>query len=111
MNMAHSIFLCVIVFGVGLTYCSGQDKGTERCICSGNPMKSVRPNRLLTTKTFPASAFCTKIEIVVTLKTGKKLCLDPHGRQGKRILSKKRPLTRGKARKGKRGQKKRRNFG
>ncbi|KAG5841125.1 hypothetical protein ANANG_G00196270 [Anguilla anguilla] len=86
---------------------SGQIQGTERCICTGNPREHVYLKRVKTIETFPASTFCSKIEILVTLKkTGKKLCLDPLGRQGKMFLNHKRTQPQVKNPKGKRGKKK-----
>ncbi|KAJ8380501.1 hypothetical protein SKAU_G00012790 [Synaphobranchus kaupii] len=108
MNTATLIYLCVVV--VGVTHCAGPIKGTERCICTGTPMKRVHLKRMLTIETFSASPFCSKIEILATVKkTGKKLCLDPRGKQGKRFLNNKRTLTQMKNPKKKRGKKKRRN--
>ncbi|KAG7481353.1 hypothetical protein MATL_G00065790 [Megalops atlanticus] len=111
MNRTTLSFLGITVFGlVIVTHCAGlRNGGTERCICKGNPLKSMRPKRMQNIEVFPASASCAKIEIIVTRrKTGRKVCLDPKGEQGERILRNKRKLKPANKSKLKRGKRQRR---
>ncbi|KAJ8285330.1 hypothetical protein GJAV_G00025610 [Gymnothorax javanicus] len=110
MSSATLTFLCVVVFAAGVIHSAGRVLGTERCLCGGETVKRVRPEHMLSIRTYPASIYCSKLEIVVTLKQiGKKLCLDPRGKQGKMILKPKRAWGQKKNLKRKRGKKKRRN--
>ncbi|KAJ8398114.1 hypothetical protein AAFF_G00431910 [Aldrovandia affinis] len=109
MNAAALIFLCVIVFGVGVTHCAGQMKGTERCICTGKPLKRMNLRRMQTIEVFAVSPWCSQIEIIATeKKTTQKRCLDSLGKQGRSFLYNNRQKKQIKYPKRKRGKKQRR---
>ncbi|KAL0965205.1 hypothetical protein UPYG_G00278170 [Umbra pygmaea] len=86
MKTATAIFLCVTVFGVGLTHSPGG--ASKRCLCKGKPIQSVRNRLVNQIEVYFKSAFCEKIEIIAIMKNGKKNCLSPDSKQGKIILKK-----------------------
>ncbi|XDV20378.1 hypothetical protein PO909_025717 [Leuciscus waleckii] len=68
---------------------------SQRCLCRGRLLKSVKPEYIHAVALFRPSASCSKTEIVLTL-TGKgkgkgkedrlKVCLHPYEKQGRRLL-------------------------
>ncbi|XP_074084574.1 C-X-C motif chemokine 11 [Macrotis lagotis] len=58
----------------------------SRCLCRGSTMNSVNPKYIKNVLLFLPSGNCDKKEIIITLKGGTKMCLNPISRQGKLIL-------------------------
>ncbi|XP_062873610.1 C-X-C motif chemokine 9-like isoform X2 [Trichomycterus rosablanca] len=59
----------------------------ERCLCQ-KTQQELRQHAVMTkANIFHPSPSCSKTEIVVTLKKGWKVCLDPYAKQGQMILS------------------------
>ncbi|XP_060739415.1 growth-regulated alpha protein-like [Tachysurus vachellii] len=89
MNAATLSLVFFIFFGVTAELCEGRIGGvTERCLCSKTTLqKRVKPALVQWINIFPPSASCSHTDIIITLKAGRKLCLDPNGKQGMGILS------------------------
>ncbi|XP_072520940.1 chemokine (C-X-C motif) ligand 20 [Salminus brasiliensis] len=103
---AMTAILFLVIFGMTATLCAGRVGGQgERCLCKGRLLKRVRPKVVETFQPFYPSASCSKTEILIKLKIGKHVCLDPNGKQGKRMLQGK-IGKRSKAQGGKRQKKK-----
>ncbi|XP_013983422.1 C-X-C motif chemokine 10 isoform X1 [Salmo salar] len=88
MRTATLILLCVTVFGAGFAQFPGGR--SEKCLCRGKLIQSVRIKRIQKLEVYPNSVFCAKTEIIATMKNGKKKCLNPEGKLGKRFLMRKR---------------------
>uniref|UniRef100_A0A8C8H9I9 Chemokine interleukin-8-like domain-containing protein n=1 Tax=Oncorhynchus tshawytscha TaxID=74940 RepID=A0A8C8H9I9_ONCTS len=87
MRTATLILFCATVFGAGLAHSPGG--GSEKCQCRGNLMQSVRIKHIQKLQGYPKTVFCGKTELIVTMRNGKTKCLNPDGKQGKKLLSKK----------------------
>ncbi|XP_047674677.1 chemokine (C-X-C motif) ligand 20 [Tachysurus fulvidraco] len=89
MNAATLSLVFFIFFGVTAELCEGRIGGaTERCLCPKTALqKRIKPALLQWVNILPPSASCSHTDIIITLKTGRKLCLDPNGKQGMGILS------------------------
>ncbi|XP_053892700.1 C-X-C motif chemokine 10-like [Malaclemys terrapin pileata] len=58
-----------------------------RCSCLRITNKIVfSPNQLKTIEILPASASCENVEIIVNLKSGRQICLDPNASQIRNIF-------------------------
>ncbi|KAL4623268.1 permeability factor 2 [Arapaima gigas] len=84
------ILLLVIISAVEVAQSSVPTRSrSETCLCSGKPLKIIKATRIQAVTIFAKSVLCLRVEILVTdRKTGKKLCLDPNAKQGKKILQK-----------------------
>ncbi|XP_031425830.1 C-X-C motif chemokine 11-1-like [Clupea harengus] len=60
---------------------------SQRCLCKGKPINAVRCTNIDMVLWLPASPSCDNTETVVKLKTGRRVCLNPASRQGKKIRS------------------------
>ncbi|MCJ8746958.1 hypothetical protein PDJAM_G00147840 [Pangasius djambal] len=89
MNAATLSLVFLIIFGVTVMFCEGRIGGaTERCLCQEtNLQKRVKPVFVEKFEVFSPSASCSYTDIIITLKNGRKFCLDPNGKQGQWILS------------------------
>ncbi|XP_060764077.1 C-X-C motif chemokine 3-like [Neoarius graeffei] len=89
MNAATLSLVFLIIFGVTAMVCDGRiGRETERCLCQKTKLqKRVKHALVATLEVFPPSASCSYTDIIITLKKGRRFCLDPNGKQGRRILS------------------------
>ncbi|XP_066510885.1 C-X-C motif chemokine 9-like [Hoplias malabaricus] len=79
--------LFLVIFMMTTTLCAGRIGGqSERCLCGGKLQKRVKFQNVKEINSFSPSALCPRTELLITLKTGNKTCLDPDGKQGKKIL-------------------------
>ncbi|XP_058230348.1 C-X-C motif chemokine 2-like [Hemibagrus wyckioides] len=103
MNTSALSLVFFIFFGVTAELCGGLIGGpTDRCLCQKtNLQKRVNPAFVQTINIFPPSASCFYTDVIITLKSGRKFCLDPNGKQGMGILSGQRLKEKSKAQKGK----------
>ncbi|XP_051971445.1 chemokine (C-X-C motif) ligand 20 [Xyrauchen texanus] len=104
MNLVFLTLLCALVFGVSLTNCAAHVGGsTERCLCHGTMLKSVKPGSIRRFRLFPPSASCSQTEILLlnVKQKGKGkgkgkgngkgkgkgwVCLDPSKKQGQMLI-------------------------
>ncbi|XP_060764075.1 C-X-C motif chemokine 11-1-like [Neoarius graeffei] len=94
--------LSLIIFALTAVLCEGRVDGkAERCLCQKKAQERVRPALLKTFEIYPPSASCPDTEIVLILKQGMKVCLDPKGNQGQKILSGQKPMKKAKGWRGK----------
>uniref|UniRef100_A0A3Q1C2N2 Chemokine interleukin-8-like domain-containing protein n=1 Tax=Amphiprion ocellaris TaxID=80972 RepID=A0A3Q1C2N2_AMPOC len=71
-----TLLACVAICSTSaLKYC--------RCV---NTLKRVNPSLIAGVKEHGPRPYCRKQEVIVTLKTGKSLCLDPEEEFTKRLL-------------------------
>ncbi|XP_071219154.1 permeability factor 2-like [Salvelinus alpinus] len=105
MKTATFILLCVTVFGAGLAHSPGGR--SEKCLCRGKLLQSVMIKRIQKLEVYPNSVFCAKTEMIATMKNGKKKCLNPEAKLGKRFLMRKREQQK---RKGGLGRKNKNNY-
>ncbi|KAF7687459.1 C-X-C motif chemokine 9-like [Silurus meridionalis] len=89
MNAAIFPLVFLIIFGATVMFCDGRIGGpSERCLCQKtNLQKRVKLQLVETVQVFNPSASCSYTEMIITLRNGRKFCLDLIGRQGRRILS------------------------
>ncbi|KAI4871441.1 hypothetical protein NFI96_013069 [Prochilodus magdalenae] len=86
--------LFLFIFGLSALLCAGRVGGQgERCLCRQKIRKHVKPQNVKAIEVFTPSPSCSKTEILITMKKGKKVCLDPKGKQGKNILQGKKGMT------------------
>uniref|UniRef100_A0A674KFS9 Chemokine interleukin-8-like domain-containing protein n=1 Tax=Terrapene triunguis TaxID=2587831 RepID=A0A674KFS9_9SAUR len=87
-RMVYKLIVALAV--VALTYFSVFAELTMnggRCSCLRTTDKIVfGPNQLKTIEILPASASCENVEIIVNLKSGRQICLDPNASQIRNIF-------------------------
>ncbi|XP_074084554.1 growth-regulated alpha protein-like [Macrotis lagotis] len=67
---------------------SGAPVNSElRCQCV-NTVQGVSPKTIASLKVIPAGASCANLEVIVTLKKGNRLCLNPEAPGVKKIVEK-----------------------
>ncbi|KAL6465574.1 hypothetical protein MHYP_G00257070 [Metynnis hypsauchen] len=87
MKTTTVILLFLVIFGMTATLCAGRIGGQgERCLCRGKIQKRVRFQNINMIEPFSPTASCSKTEILISLKSGRRVCLDPNAKQGKKIL-------------------------
>ncbi|KAM9447166.1 C-X-C motif chemokine 11-1-like isoform 1-T1 [Clarias gariepinus] len=89
--------LSLVIFALTAMLCEGRvEEKAERCFCKTKAKERVRPALVKMFEIFPPSASCLNTEIILSLKHGMKVCLDPKGKQGQKFLSgqkqKKKPI-------------------
>ncbi|XP_039613991.1 interleukin-8-like [Polypterus senegalus] len=76
----------VAVFFLALTVLS---EGIElRCQCIKKESRFIHPRRLLNVELFPSGPHCKDAEVIASLKTGEKICLEPTAPWVKLIIKK-----------------------
>ncbi|XP_028660618.1 interleukin-8-like isoform X1 [Erpetoichthys calabaricus] len=76
----------VAVFLLALTVLS---EGFElRCQCIKKESRFFHPKRLLNVELFPSGPHCKDAEVIASLKTGEKICLEPTAPWVKLIIKK-----------------------
>ncbi|KAF5905594.1 C-X-C motif chemokine 10-like, partial [Clarias magur] len=88
MKAANLTLLLLIICGATVMFSEGRIGGTtERCLCQGAKLqKRVKPALVDKLEIFFPSASCSFTDIIITLKNGRKFCLDPNKKQGKAFL-------------------------
>ncbi|KAB5528581.1 hypothetical protein PHYPO_G00141870 [Pangasianodon hypophthalmus] len=86
--MSRSVLLLLLLLGCWM--CASfstafRMERSERCLCK--KLYRVRPINIMKWTLYPPSASCRAYEIVVSLKTGRKLCLHPGSKPWKLIMS------------------------
>ncbi|XP_066576454.1 interleukin-8 [Amia ocellicauda] len=57
---------------------SGKSLGTElRCQCIKTESRFIPPKMIGNVELFPSGPHCKDVEVIATLKTGQKICLNP----------------------------------
>ncbi|XP_062333484.1 C-X-C motif chemokine 11-like [Osmerus eperlanus] len=89
MRASTLLFLWIAVCGLVQAQSSGSiGGGSEKCLCKGKLRNAVGHKQIKSGPVVhPKNIFCMKIEIIITLKTGKQKCLDPNGMQGRNIIN------------------------
>ncbi|XP_043557881.1 interleukin-8-like [Chiloscyllium plagiosum] len=59
----------------------------SRCKCAKVISNFIHPRRFQDVNIFYQGSFCRKVEIIITLKGGKKVCVDPTTPWIKRVIS------------------------
>ncbi|XP_067871849.1 interleukin-8-like [Heterodontus francisci] len=60
---------------------------SSRCKCVKVISKFIHPKNYQNVNVFPQGSYCRKVEIVITLKHGKKVCVNPKVRWVKNAVS------------------------
>ncbi|XP_030609403.1 C-X-C motif chemokine 10-like [Archocentrus centrarchus] len=81
--MKTSLAIQCIVLLACMAFCSSQI--TSKCWCL-TISKSVNPSLITGVQEFGPRSYCSKREVVVTLKDGTKRCLDPEAKFTKAVL-------------------------
>ncbi|XP_053466395.1 C-X-C motif chemokine 11-1 [Ictalurus furcatus] len=106
MKAATLTVLPLIVFALTAILCEGWGEGkAERCFCQKKALEKVRPALVKKFEIFPPSASCSNTEIILSLKQGMKVCLDPEGNQGQKVLIGQKLKIKSKERRGKKQKK------
>ncbi|XP_030048363.1 C-X-C motif chemokine 10 [Microcaecilia unicolor] len=62
--------------------------GKGRCLCIRNGSNFVKQKSIAKIELLPKSSSCEHTEIIITMKqSGKKRCLNPYSKMGKKILA------------------------
>ncbi|KAM8939392.1 alveolar macrophage chemotactic factor-like [Pelodytes ibericus] len=74
--------------------CSALSKGTPiartqtlRCFCPSTETHFISPKLFLTIEILPKGPYCKNVEVIVTLKNGGKVCLEPSAHWVKKIIN------------------------
>nr|AAN41454.1 interleukin-8 variant 2 [Ictalurus punctatus]AAN60105.1 interleukin-8 [Ictalurus punctatus] len=109
MKAATLTVLPLIIFALTAILCevsAGWGEGkAERCFCQKKALEKVRPALVKKFEVFPPSASCSNTEIILSLKQGMKVCLDPEGNQGQKVLTGQKLKIKSKGRRGKKQKK------
>nr|AAN41455.1 interleukin-8 variant 3 [Ictalurus punctatus] len=106
MKAATLTVLPLIIFALTAILCEGWGEGkAERCFCQKKALEKVRPALVKKFEVFPPSASCSNTEIILSLKQGMKVCLDPEGNQGQKVLTGQKLKIKSKGRRGKKQKK------
>ncbi|XP_058230349.1 C-X-C motif chemokine 9-like [Hemibagrus wyckioides] len=106
MKAATLPLLFFIIFALTAMVCEGLIQGkAQRCFCQKNTQERVKPALVKTLEIFPPSASCAKTEIILTLKKGRQVCLNPDGSQGQKFLTGKKQKNKSKEQQGKKQMK------
>uniref|UniRef100_A0A8C5LRE3 Chemokine interleukin-8-like domain-containing protein n=1 Tax=Leptobrachium leishanense TaxID=445787 RepID=A0A8C5LRE3_9ANUR len=86
-NKSYLIILCIFLLSASLIEGKTHTNYNKRCLCK-KTIKKPKMNKIGEIKLYPISAACERIEIVATLKDGKKtICISPEAKQIKEIIS------------------------
>uniref|UniRef100_A0A8C5PIL5 Chemokine interleukin-8-like domain-containing protein n=1 Tax=Leptobrachium leishanense TaxID=445787 RepID=A0A8C5PIL5_9ANUR len=61
--------------------------GKQRCRCNGRLVNGLDPKSITRFGVFPPGSICDKVDIIVTMKSGKQICVNPNSKMVKNILS------------------------
>ncbi|KAE8630962.1 hypothetical protein XENTR_v10001030 [Xenopus tropicalis] len=61
--------------------------GKQRCMCKGRGAERISTQHLKKLEVFPMSFGCDEIEVIVTMKSGSKICLNPQSKFANKLLS------------------------
>ncbi|KAL2091976.1 hypothetical protein ACEWY4_011774 [Coilia grayii] len=104
MNALTLTLFCFVLLGIVPS--KGQvGRGLQRCTCK-TEIQRVRKQQIKSVHILPESPSCSKTEIMVVLKRNQRVCLDPKGKQGKRLLKRQSEQIQGKIQKPRRKQNK-----
>ncbi|XP_047422752.1 platelet basic protein [Sciurus carolinensis] len=70
----------------------GQSKSTEqyvelRCLCV-KTISGIHPSNIQNLEVIRPGAHCAKVQVIATLKDGRKICLDPQAPRVKKMIQK-----------------------
>ncbi|XP_036906866.1 C-X-C motif chemokine 10 [Sturnira hondurensis] len=85
MNQSALLIFCLIL----LTLSGAQGiplSRTTRCTCISISTRSVNPGSLAKLEVIPASQSCPRVEIIATMKSGEKRCLNLESKIVKNVL-------------------------
>uniref|UniRef100_A0A8C5PHS5 Chemokine interleukin-8-like domain-containing protein n=1 Tax=Leptobrachium leishanense TaxID=445787 RepID=A0A8C5PHS5_9ANUR len=61
--------------------------GKQRCRCNGRLVNGLDPKSITRFEVFPPGSICDKVDIIVTMKSRKQICVNPISKMVKNILS------------------------
>ncbi|XP_067871862.1 alveolar macrophage chemotactic factor-like [Heterodontus francisci] len=77
-----TIVICLASYGL----CIGNTT-YSRCKCVSVITRFIQPKNFEHIDIFPQGSFCRKVEIVITMKNGKKICVSPQTQWVKKLVS------------------------
>ncbi|KAM8939393.1 interleukin-8-like [Pelodytes ibericus] len=84
----------LIVLSICLA-CAALSKGVPmakmqalRCLCIKTETKFISPKHFLNVEIIPKGPYCKNVEVIVTLKNGQEVCLEPTAPWVKKIVDK-----------------------
>ncbi|XP_078399680.1 interleukin-8-like isoform X1 [Cetorhinus maximus] len=80
--LLSTIVICLATHG----FCIGPITNS-RCKCVKVLSRFIPPKRYQQINIFHQGSYCRKVEIVITLKNGKKVCINPEAQWVNRIIS------------------------
>ncbi|KAM8939383.1 C-X-C motif chemokine 11-like [Pelodytes ibericus] len=60
--------------------------GKNRCRCPGRGARTVDVRSIVRVEIYPISFTCDKVDVIVTMKSRKQICIDPFSQIGKKIM-------------------------
>ncbi|XP_030048361.1 C-X-C motif chemokine 11-1-like [Microcaecilia unicolor] len=61
---------------------------SQRCLCDGKLYNLIPSRNIRKVEMFPQTPRCYNVEIVITMKTGKRWCLNPKAQRVRAVLGK-----------------------
>ncbi|XP_072351839.1 uncharacterized protein [Scyliorhinus torazame] len=58
----------------------------SRCQCDDHTSHPINPHRMKDIEIFPIGSRCSRVEVIITLKDGRKVCVDPEARWVKKFF-------------------------
>ncbi|XP_034037380.1 C-X-C motif chemokine 6-like isoform X2 [Thalassophryne amazonica] len=83
-----SITKVLLLLAVMVCITAAQRHGGEQCLCQGLRNMVNMKSGVKSIQMYPASVFCSTVEIVITPMRGMQYCLNPNTKQVKFLLSK-----------------------
>ncbi|CAH2301489.1 C-X-C motif chemokine 10 precursor [Pelobates cultripes] len=89
MESKYLTILCVLLISAALTEGFAYPHQGQRCLCE-KTVKKLKLKKVSQIELFPKSATCSNIEVLATMKSGKKksiICIDPNIKLVKEIIA------------------------
>ncbi|XP_037684895.1 platelet factor 4-like [Choloepus didactylus] len=86
------LLLGVLLLSAGLAFAGADPEGDDeprdlQCLCVATTSQ-VHPKKVNNLEVIKAGPHCPKVQMIATLKNGRKICLDPQAPMYKRVIKK-----------------------
>ncbi|XP_025840881.1 platelet basic protein-like [Vulpes vulpes] len=94
LQVLQGLLLLSVLLTTLIPSTAGETKGVDcerflelRCLCT-KTVSGIHPSNIQNLEVLRAGPHCANVEVIATLKNGKRICLDPEAPKIKRIVQK-----------------------